>query len=579
MYYSLFIVLIVLPIILVIAGGMRLLRAQLAAEANDRITLMQQSMADTLQRESKDAALRLSHFLYADNDLALHLLSRAPTSMLDKYTTQQQLGNLFQLVVLPKENLEAMHFYLRNGDSYQLMNDLSVPPETIRQNAWYQNALASPNMVQFGTMDAHFLLSNKARRKTLLVAALAVETRLLQNDLELACLYFETALEQQIAQYQAENPFCKIALLDENRNILIGDTAFQPDFDAFWQDPDTFSQTGYALTSFFPSSKLQLVTLVDNYALLADYNQAGIRILGISLVVFLLYGLFSMLFLKNLIQPVNLLSDAMRKGAEDGVFPWVQPRGQTEMRNLVATFNSMSTRIQALLSENQKREQEKYTEELKALQAEINPHFLLNTVNTIRFMADIARFSAIRDMAASLMDILNCVLRSPSHTYTLQDESIILESYAKIMQIRHSDAFRIEQALSPDTLACSFPKLLLQPMVENAILHGFSRQEREGVVRIESWLENDLLHVSVWDNGVGMTEEQIARCLSPHTDTQTDGGIGLSNVVRRVQLCGRPGVEGVRMQSQPDAYTLVEITLPATWVQASVSPDCDDRGC
>ena len=110
------------------------------------------------------------------------------------------------------------------------------------------------------------------------------------------------------------------------------------------------------------------------------------------------------------------------------------------MRQLLQRYNDTGDRMQALIEENRLREEQRYAEELKALQSEINPHFLLNTVNTIRFMADLARFDSIRDMAADLMEILRCLLRTPAERYTLADEAKILEAYIHIMEVRYSGA-------------------------------------------------------------------------------------------------------------------------------------------
>ncbi|MFQ9678990.1 MAG: sensor histidine kinase [Ruthenibacterium lactatiformans] len=155
--------------------------------------------------------------------------------------------------------------------------------------------------------------------------------------------------------------------------------------------------------------------------------------------------------------------------------------------------------MQALIEENRLREEQRYAEELKALQSEINPHFLLNTVNTIRFMADLARFDSIRDMAADLMEILRCMLRTPAERYTLADEAKILEAYIHIMEVRYSGSFSFRCAFSPESLACRLPKLLLQPLVENALLHGLEGcEDGESAVRRT---EDGVLYLSVCDNG------------------------------------------------------------------------------
>ncbi|MFQ7003445.1 MAG: sensor histidine kinase [Ruthenibacterium lactatiformans] len=187
--------------------------------------------------------------------------------------------------------------------------------------------------------------------------------------------------------------------------------------------------------------------------------------------------------------------------------------------------------------------------------------FLLNTVNTIRFMADLARFDSIRDMAADLMEILRCLLRTPAERYTLADEAKILEAYIHIMEVRYSGSFSFRCAFSPESLACRLPKLLLQPLVENALLHGLEGCE-DGEVSLSGRTEDGVLYLSVCDNGVGMDPERLAACLSGPGEGKAGSSIGLANVQRRVLLqYGAP--YGLWVDSAPGRGTCISITLPA----------------
>ena len=252
----------------------------------------------------------------------------------------------------------------------------------------------------------------------------------------------------------------------------------------------------WCITTPVASTGLCVLTLVDNQRLLAGVYQAGALLLVAFAVIFALYLAFSILFLKRILDPLNSLYDGMKRLQAGDFSHRLAPDGHRELRELMECYNDTGARMQTLTEENRRREEEKYQEELKALQSEINPHFLLNTINTIRFMADIAKFDSIRDMAANLMSILDCVLRNRSRRYTLADEVRLLDAYIQIMEVRYGNSFAVNKDFTPDSLSCRLPKLLLQPLVENAIFHGLDGRE-DRVIQLTGRVEEGVLHICV----------------------------------------------------------------------------------
>ena len=170
-----------------------------------------------------------------------------------------------------------------------------------------------------------------------------------------------------------------------------------------------------------------------------------------------------------------------------------------------------------------------------------------------------AKFTALSDMAASLMEILRTILRNPGERYTLAHEYRLLQAYAEIMEVRHAGSFTVRYSLAEDTLDCRIPKLLLQPLVENALQHAFPEADSLGEVRIGARLNDGMLCLTVTDNGVGMSKDQLRKCLEPGRD---DKSIGLANVRRRIELmCGQQG--GMEVSSAQGMGTTVTLTIPA----------------
>lgn len=570
MYFRSFVLLIVLPILLLLLGGMALLKNKVAGSADERVALMQESVASTLSGEIQDASLYLSHLLYANNNQVYRLVSETPASPAEKYRISRTLEDIFEYVTFPRRNVEAVHFYLKDGARYELDAALNLPQEALSQYDWYRRALETPNRVHIGSASPGVLLRTKAGGGVLLTAAMSVREAPRSTGLEAACLYFRTDVPDLIRRYNREIPASVTYLLDEGGRILAGDETGRADLAALTDGAEAVRVTE------IPNTGLRLVTLVDRRALFSDYYRLTGLLLLVAAAVFGLYAVFSVLFLKRIIQPLNMLSAGMRS-LRDGQFGGrLEPQGHTELRSLMASFNEMNGRIEALMNENREREQEKFQEEIRALQAEINPHFLLNTVNTIRFMADIAKFDAIRDMAASLMSILDCVLRNSAGRYTLRDEVRILQSYTNIMEIRHSNCFRVEYDLDPASLGCRVPKLLLQPIVENAIVHGVSDLEQEGVILIKSRLDAADLEITIRDNGAGMTAEQADACLSGEARRNSAGSVGIYNVNRRIRLRYGPRY-GVAIESLRGSHTEVRLRLPGEHAGANEANEGEEE--
>ena len=182
---------------------------------------------------------------------------------------------------------------------------------------------------------------------------------------------------------------------------------------------------------------------------------------------------------------------------------------------MIHSFNRMTRRLKQLIQENEEEQQKKHEAEIRALQSQINPHFLVNSLNSIRFIAQVSRYEAIARMAEALIKILSCSFRSNVGFYTLNEELEVLDGFIYLMKIRYSDGFEIEYEIGENCGACMVPRLILQPIVENSIVHGFSGLEEElGLITVKARLEDTYLYVTVRDNGKGMTEKEIRRLLS-----------------------------------------------------------------
>lgn len=168
-------------------------------------------------------------------------------------------------------------------------------------------------------------------------------------------------------------------------------------------------------------------------------------------------------------------------------------------------FNQMVLSIKHMIAFTEETEKKKHEAEILALQSQINPHFIVNTLNSIRFMAQMAKFDGIRKMAEALVSIVSCSFRSNASFYTVREELEILDTYIYLMRIRYSNGFEVRYDVQEDCLSYMLPRLTLQPVVENSITHGFDEMDEElGQIKVSVYQDGGFLCLSVWDNGRGM---------------------------------------------------------------------------
>jgi two-component system sensor histidine kinase YesM len=227
----------------------------------------------------------------------------------------------------------------------------------------------------------------------------------------------------------------------------------------------------------------------------------------------------------------------------------------------------MVSEIRRLTDERERQERERARLEMEALRLQINPHFLTNTLNSIRMMAAVSNAEPIRRMTAALMRVVSSSFRGDDRLAPLGEELDTLEQYILIMRVRYGDTFDVSMDMPVQMRGLLVLRMLLQPLVENSILHGLQGLDRRGRIGIAGREEKDpdmadVIVLEVRDNGRGISEESAAAALSRaperHRGMTT---IGLYNVNRRILLNHGNGF-GLDVTSEPGVFTSVRLRLP-----------------
>ncbi|MHA7584033.1 sensor histidine kinase [Paenibacillus vandeheii] len=286
----------------------------------------------------------------------------------------------------------------------------------------------------------------------------------------------------------------------------------------------------------------------------------------VSMIVFVVVLIVSLQVSSRITLNIRKLKSLMMF-VKDGNFtlPKKEIKSEDETGQLYLVFISMMEELKRLLEGIRLSEKEKREAELTALQAQIHPHFLYNSLNTIKYLARLNGVPNIEEVSGSLIELMRSVLGNSSEFLTLREELAYVEHYVSIMKYRYMKPIRLITEIEDDAfLDCRVLKLMLQPLVENAIIHGIGPLEQDGFVLIRVYEDANHLHIDVVDNGKGITEEQQKNLLEgtgTKGETSRFSGMGVRNVHERiVRMYGDS--YGVHLCSEPGFYTKAEIRLP-----------------
>lgn len=259
-------------------------------------------------------------------------------------------------------------------------------------------------------------------------------------------------------------------------------------------------------------------------------------------------------------RPIKELVKAMEdfeKNAED--FAFEEVGGSSEIRALSDSFDHMVVKIQALMEKVRNEEISLRKTELKALQAQINPHFLYNTLDAIGWLCEEERSQDAVEMVNALAKLFRISISKGHELIPIEKEVEHARSYLKIQNFRYKNQFTYEFHVEEECLSYYCNKITLQPIIENAIYHGIDRMVEEGKIEIMIQSEEDDILFIIKDNGVGMTKEQCSVILKKEPGDQT--GIGIKNVNDRIKIYFGEKY-GIRITSEPDKGTCVTIRMP-----------------
>ena len=284
--------------------------------------------------------------------------------------------------------------------------------------------------------------------------------------------------------------------------------------------------------------------------------------------IMLSLSIFLMIFANQFVavrvaRPMKKLEDSL-KGIGVDKEPEIYIGGPPEIQHLGKTILSMVEQLRKLTDDIVKEQEEKRKSELDALQSQINPHFLYNTLDSIMWMVESEQYEDAVAMVQALGKLFRISLSRGKNIITVGEELQHAKSYLDIQKYRYKNKFISYFEIEEDIEKYKTIKLILQPLIENAIYYGMEYMDGDGEIYIRAYTRENDLYFEVEDNGLGMREEQVAGLLTEEPKVRSKGsGIGLRNVHQRIQLYFGE-TYGLQIESEPDEGTIIRIHLPKT---------------
>lgn len=355
--------------------------------------------------------------------------------------------------------------------------------------------------------------------------------------------------------YHPKQNLIHMGLYEENNTEAAGyeDTTVKENFHGEKRlvTVKTISYTGWKLISVVPMKSFSM-------------GMTGMRNLVVLLVALTVLAvvILNQMVSARISKPLRRLNDSVKEWEAGNMNPDIYIGGSMEVEHLGKTLRSTVAQIRQLMDDIVVEQEEKRKSELDALQSQINPHFLYNTLDSIVWMITGERYDDAVFMITQLASLFRISLSKGKTVIKIEDEIKHARNYMNIQKIRYKNSFEVDFQIEEDILDGCIVKLVLQPLLENAIYYGMEFMDGEGEIHVRGYRRDKDIYLEVEDNGLGMPEEEAAELLNGKERPHKHGsGVGLVNVHSRLKL--RFGeAYGLVIHSCPDEGMMVQIHIP-----------------
>jgi two-component system sensor histidine kinase YesM len=352
----------------------------------------------------------------------------------------------------------------------------------------------------------------------------------------------------------SDNPQCnsnECFTLNIAEEIIFGGKIIEVDGTSMYANVNLLSNTRWRMATFI------------NIDIIDQTMRSNLVIMGIILTVTLVVTMISSTYISRRISlPINKLKDHMQLIEKGDYYQKIDIAGQKEVIVLTHSFNSMIEEIRSLMETVIAEQKDKRKTEFRALQNQINPHFLYNTLDSIVYLSENKMNDKVVEMVVALSKFFRISISRGKNIIFLKEEIEHARNYLLIQQIRYDEKFDFEFDISDEVLDWKVVKLSLQPIIENAIYHGINTETDSGKVIIRAFKRDDKLILEVEDDGYGIPEDRIEEMYQSIKFESDNKSVGLRNVYQRLKIYHGDEVEFI-IESELDNKTIIRLVIPS----------------
>lgn len=471
-----------------------------------------------------------------------------------------------------KEDIDKVRLYVPSGLVYSYENVNLFNFDEINTTEWYRRMYGKTFTLAY--LPSHLLRNEDNGSEVLSVARYIINTNNYKEKLGILRLDFDkNDIEQVINNANTieggltylENSFGEIVAASDD--ILVNQYRIPSEIIDAINNNVNFEHTllnnekVMFRTKFIPKTDWKMITVIPENIITKKINSTMNQLLVIMLVISLIAYVLAYSIAHFMVKRISILKTQMNKIHKGTLEPLVNTGSNDEIGELILDYNFMISKIKLLMEEQYQSGQRLKAAELKALQAQINPHFLYNTLELINRLSKKNKMSEIEEVIHSLTRFYKLNLSKGDDFISLRDELDHVSAYVSIQNMRFKNKISFEVNVAPEFLDMLVPKLILQPIVENSIIHGIiEKDEGTGEIKIFSSVEGDNLILSIQDNGKGVPDDILAK-INYGQISDSKGSYGIKNVVERIKLIYGDAY-GLEYLSKYNEGTTVRIKLP-----------------
>lgn len=567
-FFSLFIILLISFVIFY----------QMAVSALYRVAT--DSVEKTIQQINKDTykvlseATRIADNVSRDGEIQVQLRNPLPDSQQEMYKQRMNYNYNLNFKNQYTVDIDGIYVLGRNGAIFRSSKG-TLRKQEFREEEWFKQVIETREELWLAPHPGSDIIQNldyltisvvypvKDRISARILGVVVVDVRAESlNKIEDNGLVFEG----------------KSYILDEDDKVIYSDQSNdEEEIDAvnhaFHENQADHTGTADKIeiggkaclysSMYLSNNGWKTVGIISDRQVYAPFERLRMAIIFAILVFGIIAVIFAWKGADNVSEPIKKVRTTMKQVEKGDFNVQLKIASQDEVGELAQSFNHMIEKIKRLMAQEQESQEKLRYAELKALQSQINPHFLYNTLDSINWMVRMGRNDKVEEMIDALSTFFRISLSKGRHFISIREELIHVEKYIMIQKVRYERIMESEICVPEEFFGYDIIKMTLQPLVENALYHGIKEKGEGGVIRITAEGQGDNIVFCVSDTGLGMSKEKLEKLqimMDQGIDHDPDA-YGIINVQKRIHMYF--GTEyGLRFESEPGSGTSVYVTIP-----------------